>query len=136
MKVQTKIILLLVAVTATFLAGLWAFSAYDRLQFRRIADERYRERNESLDAFLAQWGEPLRTFAADFTNLDDMVSAIADNDRQWFEDNVSEQTLDSFHANAIWVYALDGTPVWLKNNLSSPDLQFPVPREAFPRLFE
>ena len=136
MKVQTKITLLLAAVIATFLAGLWAFSAHDRMQFRRIADERWRERNQSLDAFLEQWGDPLRIFALDYSNLDDMVSAIAENDRTWLEENLSEPTLDSFHANAVWIHGLDGRPIWQKNNLSSPDLQFPVPPEQFAALFE
>ncbi len=135
MKVQTKITLLLAAVIATFLAGLWAFSAYDRAQFRRIADERYRERNSSLDEFLSYHGEPLKTLAQDYTSWDDMVEGIAANDRQWFEDNVNDSTLDSFHANAIWIYTRDGTPVWLKNNLAVPQLEFPLPREAFQQLF-
>jgi signal transduction histidine kinase len=136
MKVQTKIILLLVAVVATFLAGLWAFSAYDRMQFRRIADERYRERNKSLDEFLAYHGEPLKTLAQDYTSWDDMVEAIAANDRQWFADNVNDATLDSFHANAMWTYAPDGTLLWAKNNLAVPQLELPIPQEAFARLFE
>ena len=135
MKVQTKITLLLAAVIATFLAGLWAFSAYNRGQFRKIADQRYIERNESLDAFLTQWGDPLRVFALDYSNLDDMVNAIAGKDTAWFEENVSEPTLDSFHANVVWAYALDGSLVWSKNNLSTPDLQLPVPREQFQALF-
>jgi hypothetical protein len=135
MKVQTKITLLLALVIATFLVGLWSFNAYDQLQFRRIADERWRERNESLDTFLAQWGDPLRIFALDYSNLDDMVTAVAENDQRWLEGNLSEPTLDSFHANAVWIYGLDGTLVWQKNNLSSPDLQFPVPREQFAQLF-
>ncbi len=135
MKVQTKITLLLAAVIATFLVGLWAFNAYDQLQFRRIADERWRERNESLDTFLAQWGDPLRIFALDYSNLDDMVGAIRANDQTWLDENLSEPTLDSFHANAVWIFGLDGAPVWQKNNLSAPELQFPVPREQFPQLF-
>ena len=135
MKVQTKITLLLAVVIATFLAGLWAFSAYDRAQFRKIADARYRERNSSLDEFLVYHGEPLKTLAQDYTSWDDMVAGIAANDRQWFEDNVNDSTLDSFHANAIWIYTPDSTPVWLKNNLAVPALELPVPPEAFPKLF-
>ena len=135
MKVQTKISLLLAAVVATFLGGLWAFSAYDRAQFRRIADERYRERNQSLDEFLAYHGEPLKTLAQDYTSWDDMVEAIGANDRQWFEDNVNDATLDSFHANAIWIFGQDGTPVWLKNNLAVPQLDLPVPVASLPQLF-
>ena len=135
MKVQTKITLLLAVVVTTFLTGLWAFSAYDYAQFRKIADARYRERNQSLDEFLAYHGAPLKTLTVDYTSWDDMADAIAANDRQWFADSVNDATLDSFHANAIWIYTLDGTLVWPKNNLAIPLLELPVPPSAFPQLF-
>ena len=135
MKVQTKITLLLAAVVATFFAGLWAFSAHDRAQFRKIADARWSERNESLDEFLAYHGDPLLTLARDYTTWSNMADAITANDREWFQDNVNDATLDSFHANAIWIFAPDGTPVWLKNNLAAPRLTLPVPVEALPQVF-
>ncbi|HSH39110.1 MAG TPA: ATP-binding protein [Chthoniobacterales bacterium] len=135
MKVQTKITLLLVAVIATFLAGLWGFNRYGNLQFRRIADERWTERNKSLDDFLTYFGDPLLTLATDYTNWSDMADAIGSNDRQWFEDNVNDATLDSFRANSIWIFAPNGTAIWEKNNLVAAPLGFPVPPEAFARVF-
>ena len=36
MKVQTKITLLLLAVVTIFMAGLWAFRAFDQQKFRQI----------------------------------------------------------------------------------------------------
>ncbi|MDQ6622684.1 MAG: hypothetical protein M3Y86_04260, partial [Verrucomicrobiota bacterium] len=103
MKVQTKISLLLVAVVATFLVGLWAFRAYDRLRFRHVAEERFQERNRSLQDFLNYHGQQLETLVRDFTAWDSMVNAIARNDRLWFDENVNTATLDSYHANAIWI---------------------------------
>ena len=65
MKVQTKITLLLVLVVATFLAGVWAFRTYDRLKFRRVAEQRFQERERSFDDFLNYHGQPLKTLALD-----------------------------------------------------------------------
>jgi hypothetical protein len=77
MKVQTKITLLLLAVVATFMAGLWAFRIYDRQKFARIAEDRQRERKESFEAFLQKDGEPLKTLADYDAYWDDVIPAIA-----------------------------------------------------------
>ena len=136
MKVQTKITLLLVLVVATFLAGVWGFRTYDRLKFRRVAEDRFRERERSFEDFLNYHGQPLKTLALDYTNWDQMVEAIVANDQAWFRENVSEFALESFHANAIWIYRMDGSLVYSTNNLNSQDLgQIPLPREAFGEIF-
>ena len=136
MKVQTKITLLLVVVVATFLAGLWAFRAYDKLKFRHSAEERFQERNHSFEDFLKYHGQPLDTLVRDFTAWDQMVSAIAANDQSWFEENVSDATLDSFHANAAWVFSTDGKIAYERNNLNTAEFaQIPVPVEAFTEMF-
>ena len=77
MKVQTKITLLLLAVVATFMAGLWAFRVYDRHKFARIGADRENERKQSFDAFLKKDGEPLKTLAEYDSYWDDMVQAVA-----------------------------------------------------------
>ena len=137
MKVQTKITLLLVLVVATFLAGLWAFKSYDRSKFRRIAEDRFRERSQSFEEFLTHHGRPLQTMVEDYTCLDQLVHAIATNDKAWLSADVSTEKLESFHVNAAWVYASDGTLLHAVNNLNSPELnEIPVPREAFAKIFE
>ena len=136
MKVQTKITLLLVAVIATFLCGLWAFRTYDRIKIRKIAEDRFNERNQSFDEFLQHYGEALNVLAKDYSNLDAMVTAINTRDQQWFTDTINVPMLTSFNANAAWVYRTDGTPVYALNNLDSQELnRLPIPPEAFGQLF-
>ena len=136
MKVQTKITLLLVAVIATFLAGLWAFRTYDRVKIRKIAEDRFNERNKSFDEFLQYYGESLNILAKDYSSLDDMVAAIRTNDQQWFADNINVPMLTGFNANAAWIYSTDGTPLYSLNNLHSQELdRLPIPPEAFAQLF-
>ena len=136
MKVQTKLILLLVAVVATFLGGLWAFRLYEHHKFRQIAEERFSERNRSFEEFLDYHGQSLKTLVLDSTTWDQMVDAIQRGDDAWFEENVGDAALDSYHANAAWVYRNDGTRLRRFNNLSADGIDdVPVPREAFPQLF-
>src|SRR5947209_16249860 len=136
MKVQTKITLLLVLVVATFLIGLWAFRAYDKRKFRHIAEDRFRERNQSFEEFLNYHGQRLDSFVRDSTAWDQMVRAIGAKDQNWFEENLSDSTLDGFQATAVWVFAPDGSTVYERNNLNTGELvRFPIPAGAFNRMF-
>jgi signal transduction histidine kinase/ActR/RegA family two-component response regulator len=136
MKVQTKITLLLVLVVATFLAGLAAFRAYDSAKFRRIADERFQERNRSFDEFLRHHGASLKTFAVEHSTWDRMVEAIGTDDRAWFEETLTKSALDSFRANAVWVYRADGSRAHHYNTLNTDGLlNAPVAREALGPMF-
>ncbi|MDQ6808671.1 MAG: ATP-binding protein, partial [Verrucomicrobiota bacterium] len=136
MKVQTKITLLLIAVVATFLVGLWAFRVYDRLKFRRIVEQRYNERNRSFEEFLKRHGEPLETLAQYDTEWSGMAKAIATDNTAWFKQNVESSTLEGYLANAVWIYRPDFTPVYDINNLYDTDLhELPVPTDALPKIF-
>ncbi|HVF73082.1 MAG TPA: ATP-binding protein [Chthoniobacterales bacterium] len=136
MKVQTKITLLLLAVVATFMAGLWAFRVYDRHKFARVAADRENERRQSFDAFLKKDGEPLKTLAEYDAYWDDMVQAVATKNQRWFEEFVNDTSLMGYKANAVWIYAPDGQLVYTKdsNNERPPDL--PVPATGFPTIFQ
>ncbi|MDQ6626026.1 MAG: ATP-binding protein [Verrucomicrobiota bacterium] len=136
MKVQTKITILLIVVIATFLAGLWAFRSYDRRRFRNIAEKRYSELSQSFSDFLDHHGLPLQTMVEDYTCFDQLVQAIAAGDRQWLSEDISTEKLESFRANAVWVYRADGTRVYELNNIDNNGLSdVPVPREEFATLF-
>ncbi|MEP6821327.1 MAG: response regulator [Chthoniobacterales bacterium] len=122
MKVQTKLTLLLLIVVATFLAGLAAFRAYDQTRFQRIADERYAERSSSFERVLAKHGEKLETFAKDDSASDQLVAATATDNAPWFADNLSVPRLESYGANAVWVYRQDGSLIHHITNLAAEPL--------------
>src|SRR5438876_8712756 len=136
MRVQTKITLLLALVISAFLAGALAFRTYDRFKFRRIAQERFAERNRSFDEFLERNGEPIQTLVEDSTCLDRIVQAISSGETQWFNDNLNDASLGAYHANAIWIYRPDGQLLYQHNNLNEPDLgPLPIPGEDLARMF-
>ncbi len=148
MKVQTKITLLLLVVTALFMAGLWGFRAFDQQKFREIRSDRLVEAKQSFDAFLRQDGEPLQVLADYDTTWDQMVQAIQTRNKSWLSDNVSSETLLGYKAYAAWIYDRDAKLVYSKNAIPfDPELdksapsnttippELPLPREAFDTLF-
>ena len=136
MRVQTKITLLLALVVAAFLGGALAFRGYDRFKFRRIAQERFAERNRSFDEFLERNGEPLETFVEDSTCLDRIVQAISNGDTQWLSDNLNDAALGAYHANALWIYRPDGTLLYDHSNVNpNGPGQLPISREDLSKIF-
>ncbi|MGH8163371.1 MAG: CHASE4 domain-containing protein, partial [Rhodanobacteraceae bacterium] len=92
--------------------------------------------NQSFDNFLESYGAPLKTFAEDSTCLDQLVAAIARNDRSWLSSYFDDSTLAGFHANAVWVFRQDGTLLYEHDNLHArPALALPVPSRAFAQIF-
>ncbi|MFL6543166.1 MAG: ATP-binding protein [Chthoniobacterales bacterium] len=136
MKVQTKVTLLLAAVVAIFLLGLWSFRLYDKAKFRHVAQVRYDEESARFNRVLDRYGESVKTLAEYDSGWDQMVQAIASRDLKWFEGNVNRDTLIGYNVNAAWIYSTDGALVYKVANVETPELpEVPVPREKISSLF-
>lgn len=136
MKVQTKIILLLVAVVAAFVTALVAATFHRNAKFDRIARERAVEREVAFREFLQRRGEPLETLVKDFTTWDGMVRALRTHDRDWVAKNLGDAPLTTYHANAVWILHRDLAPYYSHDNLYTGELaSLPFPRDAVPRIF-
>ncbi len=133
MKVQTKILVLLLAVGGIFVAGLVFIKWRERAEFRRIAAERFEERKQSFEGALERFSEPLDMLAKNSSYWDDMVTAINNPDTQkgkdWLTQNITEGDLEKAEAHAVWVYRVD------RGLMFSADLPYAydVPRDlVFP----
>ena len=136
MKVQTKILLLLLLVVLIFVGGLSVVRYNAERRFKLIADQRALERNRIFDEFLAERGDQLSAIVDDSTNWDDLVRAIKSNDQGWAEANIPLETLTAKNFNALWIYKPDLTLFHSKNNRYTDSLrEAPLPREALERLF-
>ena len=51
---------------STFIAGLAAFHAWDRIKIRRIAEQQFNDKNKSFGEFLRRQSEPLDTRGAGY----------------------------------------------------------------------
>ncbi|PZR72802.1 MAG: hypothetical protein DLM73_12385 [Chthoniobacterales bacterium] len=136
MKVQTKILLLLLAVVLIFISALvWVRLVAER-RFKTMADQRATERSRIFDEFLAERGDRLSAIVDDSTNWDDLVRAIKSNDHGWAETAISLETLANRDFNAVWIYKPDLSLFHSKNNRYAESLRdAPIPREALQRLF-
>ncbi len=150
MKVQTKVTLLLLGVVAVFMAGLWAFRAFDQQKFREIRTNRLIEAKQSFEAFLVKDGESLQVLAEYDTLWDNMVQAIQTKNLKWLSDNVSSDTLNGYKAYAVWIYTPDATLIYSANAIPpNPEVDrsaaettsptkpadIPLPRETLTQLF-
>ena len=136
MKVQTKILLLLLLVVLTFIGGLTLVRWNASRRFKTIADQRAVERSRIFDEFLAERGDQLAAIVDDSTNWDDLVRAIKADDHAWAEANIPLDTLTEKNFNALWIYKPDLTLFHSKNNRYTDALRdAPLPREALEKLF-
>jgi two-component system cell cycle sensor histidine kinase/response regulator CckA len=136
MNVQTKILLLLLAIITTLIGGLLALKIFEQRKFEAIAETRQIERNRKFDKFLADRGDHLKVLVDDSSIWDAMVRATVKNDTAWAEDNFNDATLATYQANAIWIYKADRTLFYSRNNRYAENLrELPVPMEAFDALF-
>jgi len=136
MKVQTKILLLLLLVVLIFVGGLSVVRYNAERRFKHIADQRAIERSRIFDEFLAERGDQLSAIVDDSTNWDDLVRAIKSNDQPWAEANIPMETLTAKNFNALWIYKPDLTLFHSKNNRYTESLrEAPLPREALEQLF-
>ena len=111
MKVQTKILILLLAIGGIFVTGLILIKWREQTQFHRIATQRADERKRSFEEALERFSEPLDMLAKDYTYWDGMVRAInASNPKEgtdWLAQNINDNTWESSTAHVIWIYRLD-----------------------------
>ncbi len=137
MKVQTKILLLLLAVVAVFVGGILLIRAREHARFLAIAQDRDQDRKQFFDNFLEHQGEPLEMLAKDYTYWDDMVRAVDTDNLPWLNANLNDTgTWQSSDADAQWVYRPDRTRLFSANRLDAEaDLRdIPLPPAAFDAL--
>ncbi|HEV2842085.1 MAG TPA: ATP-binding protein [Chthoniobacterales bacterium] len=135
MKVQTKILLLLVLLVLIFISALAMVRLFSERRLKAIADERAAERTRSFDEFLAERGDRLSAIVDDSTNWDDLVRALKSDDYRWADTTISLETLATKDFNAVWIYKPDLSLFHSKNNRYAESLrEAPIPREALQRL--
>jgi signal transduction histidine kinase/ActR/RegA family two-component response regulator len=135
-NVQTKILLLLIAIVATLVGGLAGLKVTEQRRFREIAQNRAAERNRKFDAFLKERGDNLNVLVEDSSTWNDMVRAIVKDDVTWAGQNLSDETLATYQINAVWIYKPDLSLFYSRNNRYADNLrELPLPPDAFATLF-
>src|SRR5438067_212439 len=103
MKVQTRILLFFTIIVIVFVGGLGAAKVIEKAKFDRLAAAHAQERMKSFDQFLEHRAASLEMLAKDFTYWDDLVRALATQDRDWVAANLGDVPLATYEANALWI---------------------------------
>ncbi len=137
MTVQTKILLLLLAIVTTLVGGLAILKIAEQHKFQAISNARETERNRNFDEFLTERGDNLKVLVEDSTTWNDMVRAVVKDDKNWAERTINDELLATYKANTVWIYKANRTLFYSRNNRFTEQLQeLPLPAEAFDTLFQ
>ncbi len=129
MKIQTRLIVLLIVLLAVFGGCLVLLRAAHERETRRMRAEIAKERGDLLDRLLELTGLTLKNFAADYSLWSEMAEFATHGDPKWGEVNI-EASLTNFDVNGAWVLRPDGTQVYGVVRELEPGLQaIPLPMQ-------
>ncbi len=134
MKIQTRFFFLVVTVFAILIGVLFIQRSLDLESSNQVLQTTLEERKQSFDVSLESEGEIFKTFITDYSFWDEMVDFVKTGNKEFAANNL-ETGLDTYKANALWVYNPNGKLVYSKS--SDPDKPLnPVqlPADFFTRL--
>jgi signal transduction histidine kinase len=133
MTIRTRFTFLIGAVILAFTVGAVLLGLSHREEAEDVLASLRRERSDLLDRQLQLFGQPLRTFAEDYGQWDEMLAfaTAAAPDPRWAAINI-DASLDNFKAQAAWVLRADGTTCYGVERLGDPAWrEFPLREERF-----
>jgi len=126
MTIRTRFILLIGGLLAAFTTGALLLRHSHREEAEAVLESLRRERSDLLDRHLHLAGQPLRTFAEDYGQWDEMTAFVARPDPAWAKVNL-EASLANFQAHAAWVLRPDGSTLYGVEIMGEPALrEFPL----------
>jgi hypothetical protein len=137
MKVQTKLILLLLLLSAIFAAAGYFYQVLKNKQMYIMFEEGSNEKNIYFDKLMKLKGANLEALAFDYTYWDEMVDFVSNNDIEWAKKNIDENVLDTYQANAIWIYKIDLSRAYSISNQDDAAAlkEFVLPKETISSIF-
>jgi len=135
MKIRTKLALLVVSLSAVFLAVLLVWRHSEKNRAELLLRDREREKSGFFDKIVALRGASLQMLAYDYTFWDEMVRFVSTGDRTWAVQNI-DASLSTYRANASWVYDTSGRLVYFTTDLPDTSArQMPLPPGVFRTFF-
>jgi len=136
MRVQTKLILLLLVLSITFIAGKYFFQVFEDKRMSALFKGDNEEKSATFDNLIKLKGESLKTLAYDYTYWDEMVNFLRNNDKLWAQKNMDENVLKTYQADAIWVYKTDLSQAYSIRSQPTADLnELPLPKKNIKDIF-
>lgn len=122
---------------AILLLSLAALVTVQKTQHRAVADllaSETHERSSTLTEALELTTRPLKDFAGDYAQWDEMVRFVGNANREWAAINL-DASIARFNLSAMWVLRVDGSLVYATRGEGIPDPPpLPLPTEILHRL--
>lgn len=134
MKIQTRITLLLVAITLLFIAGFILLSHQETRRELMLIRSKIYEKNTLFDRVLRLEQASLEMFAYDFSTRDEIVAAVSG--RGSLTPSFISAFMPSFNVSGLWLYDASFRPVYTSHPAEMQAFET-IAREGdlFPRLF-
>ncbi len=137
MKVQTKLVLLMLTVMSLFTGGIVFLRQATIRNAESLLEEKEREKASYFDKLVRLKGASLQTLAYDYTYWDEMVHFVESGDPHWAETTLNHEVLSNYAVDALWVYRTDFTLVYSINALKDGTLdEIPLPMGARDRVLQ
>jgi PAS domain-containing protein len=134
MKLQTKIAFLIGSIALVFFIILFLIQYTENQKTQEILVERKIEKLKSFKSTLQSIEKTLEVFAKDYTQWDEMVNFISSKDPAWAYDNI-DYSLNTYKANAAWLFDTDFEKVYSANNLNQNTLNtFPLDKNKIKKI--
>ncbi len=135
MKVQTKIIFLLLLIVMVFASSVLLQKVFEKQRLITLFSNEEKQMQLVFEKILELKGKALDTLVCDYTYWDEMASFVTSGDKTWAAQNINT-ALSTFNTDAIWIYGPDGSPVYSINNLKDPGFkELPFPKNKISGLF-
>ncbi|MCP4716732.1 MAG: response regulator, partial [Deltaproteobacteria bacterium] len=135
MKVQNKISILLVLITALFLAGLLFLQFYTVYSNRVLLENNIQDKINFFEKTLQLEGSSLDIFSFNYSKRNELLHAVNTGDAAPLLKSINID-LPSFNVGAIWLYRSDFSLVLHHNLLQTTTLDtFPLKKDNLEQLF-
>jgi len=134
-KIQSKIVVLILIVSFLFTSGLLFLKYFEVYRNRTLFQDKIEDRINFFEKTLAIERSALEVFTHDYSLLEELNGLLDKGEKEQLE-YIFDIALSSFNVNCIWVFQTDFKQVYAKNDISnSPMFRSPLSREALEQLF-
>ncbi|MDD5129449.1 MAG: CHASE4 domain-containing protein [Candidatus Omnitrophica bacterium] len=136
MRIRARLVHLLIFLAVIFLTVFIIQKRYEQQRLIQLLGSVQAEREYVFDKIASLQQKPLQTFAYDYSFWDEMVNFVNAPNKKWAVENI-EFSLNTYQANAVWVYNLDNRLVYSVHNIDGEAglMEMPVPPSAISSLF-
>ena len=134
MNIRTKITILLLAIIAVVAAAMVTQRTYEASRLTALFETSRSDKEVLFDKIVALKNGKLQALISDYSFWDDMVRFTEDRDSRWAAAYL-DTAVPIFDVAGIWVFSVDGSPIYSANSPRQALKELPLSKEAVSSLF-